>query len=209
MKSTRENLVVLDVETTGLDPEHHSLTAIGVGIEGLQSPTVYFVDQPFKEKEAIQWLARKIRECGSCKVGSWRIFDVPFVRTRARIHKLSDPFRRASGFIDLHRFAVKRLKSKGEDMHLSDVARMLGLGEKLFPSEDMPALYARWLGGDKEARERIVMHCHRDVELELGVYMTLKEVARKFHRSPLARRIEARLGPFGNFTGVFWNDPPI
>lgn len=191
-------LVVLDVETTGLDPKHHTLTAIGIGIEQMGRPMVYFVEQPYKERAAIRWLKRKLDRLGPHRVGSWRNFDVPFVRTRARIHRLPDPFERTSGFLDLQRFAVRKLK---RDVHLSDAGRLLGLGEKLFASEDLPALYARWLGGDARAKQKIVEHCRRDIELEMGVYQRLKSITGVFKKglsgpfAPMAPILGLQLRP--------------
>ena len=188
--------MVLDVETTGIDPRFHILTAIGIGVEH-SKPAVYFVDQPFKERAAIQWLARRLNRLAPCRIGSWRNFDVPFVRKRALVHRLPDPFQQARGFMDLHRFAVRKLK---RDVHLSDAGRLLGLGEKLFSSEDMPALYARWLGGDPEAKRRIVLHCQRDIELEMGVYQKLKSFAGNFRQGLTS----FKPGTFGKLPAVRW-----
>jgi len=168
---------VRDVETTGLDPQQHTLTAVGIGAEQLEKPLVYFVEQPYREKAAIKWLTRKLEEFKPYRVGCWRNFDVPFVRKRARVHRLPDPFSGARGFIDLHRFAVRKLR---RDVHLSDAGRLLGIGEKLFASEDMPALYTQWLKGDTEAKIKIVRHCQRDIELEMGVYRRLREISHNF-----------------------------
>ncbi|MEW6222868.1 MAG: ribonuclease H-like domain-containing protein [Candidatus Hadarchaeota archaeon] len=167
-------VIGLDVETMGLNPESKSITAIGLGIPEKKQFTVYFVRKPLQERNALKWLHKKIQQNLPCRVVTWRDFDVDFIRVRAKINRVSDPLASASELLDLHECALDSIVPDGGDIHLTDAANMFGLNNRKTPSREMPALYVRWLAGDKSAREKIISHCHEDIFMMLGVYSVLK-----------------------------------
>ncbi len=167
------NVVGLDVETMGLDPEHKSLTTIGVYLPKNKSVITYFIEKPSEEREAIRWFGEKLKESAPCRLVTWRDFDVGFIQVRAAKYGLPNPFENISAYIDLHECAANRIQYDGGDIHLTDAADMFGLNTRKVPSENMPALYLRWLGGDSSCRRKIEGHCKQDVEMMMGVYKKL------------------------------------
>lgn len=166
-------VVGLDVETMGLDAEHKQLTTIGLGFIG-KPVEAFFIERPQEEHNGIRWVRKKIEENSPCRVVTWRDFDVGFIRTRAALNGMPDPFAKGGEYLDLHECAAKNIQYDGGDIHLVNAASLFGLNVRKIPSEEMPALYTRWLAGDRSARDRIVEHCKRDIDMMMGVYQRLK-----------------------------------
>ncbi len=167
------NVVGLDVETMGLDPEHKSLTTIGVYLPKIDSVVTYFIEKPSEERNALLWLGKQLKESAPYRLVAWRDFDIGFIQVRAAKCGVPDPFENLSTYIDLHECAANRIQYDGGDIHLTEAADMFGLNRREISSESMPALYLRWLGGDLNSRHKIEEHCKQDVEMVMGIYKRL------------------------------------
>ena len=117
----------LDIETSGLDPEKHFITCIGIssehGIHQFSSSAKSFREEPLvAEKRLIaeffEWIVKKYSEPVTVLCYNGLSFDYPFIFKRAHLHSLKVPRLFAtSKVIDVMVFARKlagRLISKDE-----------------------------------------------------------------------------------------------
>lgn len=161
-----KNYVVLDCETTGLEPGTYILTAVGIG----RSPDdieVSHIESDDDEPDLIRWVEEKLSSYDTKNVVCWNAkFDFRFIRTRAMIQGMTDPLRNSKMVDD----ALWFKKFTEMDRHnLEHVARVLGIGAKTGKGHEMPKLYY------EEKYDQIVEHCKKDVELTIRVHKRILE----------------------------------
>lgn len=165
-----KDYVVLDCETTGLEPSTYILTAVGIG----SSPSnikVEHIEEDADEPELIRWVGKKLSSYDTKNVVCWSAkFDFRFIRTRAMIQGMVDPLRGSEMVDDALWF---KKFTKMDEHNLEHVAGVLGIGAKVGKSHEMPKLY------HEGKYDQIVEHCRKDVELTIKVHERILETVGK------------------------------
>lgn len=172
--------VVLDSETTGVEPETYILTAVGIG-STQDDVEVYHIEDNDEEPELIKWIGGKLDSYSTKNVVCWNAqFDFRFIRTRAMIWGIPDPLRGYEMVDDALWF--KKFTEMDRN-NLEHVARALGMGTKVGRGHEMPKLF------HQGKHDKIVDHCKRDVELTIRVHERILET--EGFREPKPRKKEA------------------
>lgn len=144
----------MDIETTGVDPNNSQIVSIALqNLKDLE-PSVCFANE--SELETIGWLREQLPD--SCKIYTWRPFDVLFISQRCGIHNVENPvFGYDINYVDLH----NTIAENKEDCSLqaaSDLSSDTGIS-----GSDVPKEYERYLKGSDLAKRRIIRHNKLDV----------------------------------------------
>ena len=168
---------ILDVESTGLQPDLYRLVAVGVlilpmGREGARPQVkAFFVDEPTDECEraVIEGAVPVLHDAAT--VYTWRgeQFDMPFLLARALRHGIHMPWL-PEKHVDLSEVVRAFLVSSHPQAKVPTLDRMceflFGYKRKLrLRGFDIPELYEAWQEGDGEAREQILEHLREDLEM--------------------------------------------
>lgn len=168
--------VVIDVETEGLKPEVHQLTAVGIGSprEGVD---VEHVESAEEETRLIRWIEETLSSYDTPSVVGWNTkFDFRFVMTRAMSYGVPSPL---SGYEMVDDMVWFKKFTNIDEYSLDHVADFLDLGPKIALGEDMPKLY------HEGKYKKIVEHCRRDVALTMDIHERILEAVDK--ESPESR----------------------
>jgi len=113
----------------------------------------------FNDKRLIQDMVRDLKKFTRV-VGFYSTkFDIPFVRTRALMHKIDFPIYKELYHTDLY-YNVKN-KFKLRSNHLSNACKAFGIPAKYHPFEMEP--WAKAMSGDKKALDYVLIHNKEDV----------------------------------------------
>lgn len=104
-----------------------------------------------------------------------RFFDVPFLRTRAMVHKL----RPLPDVVIVDPVLVARRKLRFQRNSLARMLDTLGLSDKKTPL-DLSVWTDVILNGNPDAMDIIVDHCEADVRALSGLLMEVKPFIRQF-----------------------------
>lgn len=90
-----ENILFIDIETTGLSREHTDLYLIGCAHfdENGYNTIQWFADSPTEETDIIKAFIEYIKDRFTCLIHyNGNHFDIPYLKYKAGSHGLSDPF---------------------------------------------------------------------------------------------------------------------
>jgi hypothetical protein len=164
----------LDIETNAKKANEGMVVAIGL-LTG-DEPEVMFAESFEEERKALEWLKNKLNNCDLIVTWYGSGFDIPFLCTRALIHKIDLSELNEIQMLDLCQWSRARLLLSSYS--LESVARFLeingGKGFKEFHGTDILALFKLAERGDNEARKLIIEHCKDDIVVLKLVHEKLK-----------------------------------
>ncbi len=113
----REDILFIDIETTGLSPKNSILYLIGTGFyrDGKWQICQFFSESDIHEEEVLSAFSDFSRNFKMVVHFNGDRFDIPYLQARYQEHKLSDPFANLTS-LDLYKI-VKPLK---QQLGLSD-----------------------------------------------------------------------------------------
>ena len=149
---------------------------IAIGLLANSEPEVRFAGSIEEEKRMLEWLKNKLNNCNLIVTWYGSGFDIPFLCTRALIHKIDLSELNEIQMLDLCQWSRARLLLSSYS--LESVARFLeingGKGFKEFHGTDILALFKLAERGDNEARKLIIEHCKDDIVVLKLVHEKLK-----------------------------------
>lgn len=161
----------LDIETSSKKADDGMVVAIGLLIG--DKPEVRFADSFDEERKALEWLCEKLEDCDEIVTWYGSGFDIPFLSTRALVHKIDLTKLTELRMLDLYEWSRANLLLYSYS--LESVARFLGVSSgKNFHGSDVPTLFKLVERGDVEARRLIVEHCEEDITLLKLVHERMK-----------------------------------
>ena len=164
----------VDIETNSKKADEGMIIAIGLLIG--DELEVMFADSFEGERKALEWLREKLKGCDELVTWYGSGFDIPFLCTRALIHKIDLSELDEIQMLDLCQWSRARLLLSSYS--LESVARFLeingGKGFKEFHGTDILALFKLAERGDNEARKLIIEHCKDDIVVLKLVHEKLK-----------------------------------
>ena len=180
--SPKPRVGYLDIETTGLSPQHAQVTVLGVlcAHKAAWRLSQFFVDSPGNEREVLK-RARKVLESLDYVVTyNGRAFDLPFLRQRAQLHGLRWPWVETLDLLPLAR-RFRMQTGRIESCQLGSVMAAFGLERNdALGGADCIDAYQRWLQrGRKRDRAGILEHNAVDIwalpEVERALSAALEE----------------------------------
>ncbi|RLF11589.1 MAG: hypothetical protein DRJ69_01735 [Thermoprotei archaeon] len=182
------NEVILDIETTGLEPDIYRVVAIGLMDAETGEADIIFVECERDEDEgaAIERAAEALFRAE--RVFTWRGkgLDLPFLMARALRHGLDLSWLpgRHLDLAEVVRWFFVGWKDIKKTPSLDRMCEFLfGYKRKLrLRGRDIPDLYERWQGGDGGARETIVEHLREDLEMTRMVLGRLRPYVEAYER---------------------------
>jgi len=155
-------VLFLDVESTGLEAESSFVVGVGFMYED-GSWRHSFASSLSDEAKVVAEAIEEASRFDSVVTWNGLSFDIPMLVARALANGVDPSPLLKPRHIDLYRVFrdLVRLGRYG----LDDVAKFLGVPKKVqLKGSDMPPLYLRALGGDREALKVIEEHCYDDLQ---------------------------------------------
>ena len=99
-----EDILFIDIETTGLSPRNSELYLIGAGFyqDGNWMISQFFAQSTAQEEEVLSAFSDFSRNFSKLVHFNGDRFDIPFLQSKYEEHKLSDPFENMESF-DLYK----------------------------------------------------------------------------------------------------------
>ena len=144
----RDSIVFIDTETTGLSRGTGTIAfMIGLahfGDDGLIAEQIV-VDEPAKEREALELLASRLANCELLISFNGRSFDLPILEARACVNRISAKFDKPH--LDLLPLSRRLWRSRLTDCRLGTIERELLAFHRIsdLPGAEAPAAYLRYL----------------------------------------------------------------
>lgn len=163
--------IIVDVETTGLDPTNSELTAIGINING--KITLFCRDKnKITEKVILEQFWDKITEyINPVMIGFNFLFDINFLRVRSQLHDVTQP---VCSFSD----AEVRLRDMRLILNPDKYAKgTLTTYCKKYGIADGDTTTGKEMIGfwNNNELDKIAVHLRYDVEKELELWNKIKE----------------------------------
>lgn len=168
------NVVVADIETTGLSPKRSAVIlggavfADGDGRKAVQ----YFADSPEDERELLERYGQLLAQADVIVTFNGQRFDLPFLRTRMEKHGLSAKLLERPYSMDIYRILryhsylpeiLPNLKQKTVEAYLGDSSRRRDEIDGA-QSVELYQQYRRSSGAQRERLlERILLHNRDDI----------------------------------------------
>jgi uncharacterized protein YprB with RNaseH-like and TPR domain len=155
-------VLFLDVESTGLEAESSFVVGVGFMYED-GSWRHSFASSLSDEAKVVAEAVEEASKFDAVVTWNGLGFDIPMLVARALVNGVDPSPLLRPRHIDLYRVfrELVRLGRYG----LDDVAKFLGIPKKVqLKGSDMPPLYLRALGGDREALKVIEEHCYDDLQ---------------------------------------------
>lgn len=157
-------LGVLDIETTGLNPQRSQFVLGGLLIPRRDGLLVqqFFSEGPEHEQETLQAYLKAIEETDVLLTYNGQHFDIPFIKTRSRIRQM--PFN-----LDLYLLVKNHcpIRTFLPNLKQKTVENFMGLWEHRsdeISGKESVDLYYRYLSEkDPVLKEKILLHNHDDV----------------------------------------------
>ncbi len=163
--------IVLDIETTGLNPLEDEIVAVGIRTpEGTSVRTA----EDHSERALIDFVLVELSRWPNPVLVGYNItgFDLPFLTARGLRYSLPAHLLRRCYRVDLLQVVRRYLLPNGRYCKLRDIAAFLGIEVDDEVSEaDVPELarQGRW--------EEVRNHCEKDVELTYRLFRRLEHLA--------------------------------
>ncbi len=165
--------VILDIETTGLEPLRDKIIVIGV--MDVESGEIEIIDCSDNEEMGLRAFWGCVESRNIDKLYGFNIdFDWTFIKLRSLKYRIKMKyFKRYENRIDLRQILNSNRFAKGT---LKDYAEFLGL----YINDDccghtVPELYELYKLGNEKALEDIIRHLKRDLERTKYIYDILVE----------------------------------
>lgn len=158
----------LDIETTGLWARRHHVTVVGIATATPRGRKLeqFFVHEPRAEADVLEQVLGRLREVKRVVVYNGISFDLPFLRERARKHRMTLPWLEACDLLPLARGWRRRYGAPASCTLQSVLAHFRIHREDRSRGGDVVEAYERWLDdGDETARDLILDHNAEDVLL--------------------------------------------
>jgi len=161
----------LDIETTSKKADDGIIITIGVLVG--DEPELVFAANLEEERNALQWLKEKLKDCELIITWYGSGFDIPFIITRALAQKIEFNELFEIPMLDLCEWSKAHLLVSSHS--LQSVARFLGVWKAgNFAGPDVHTLYKLFIHGNQEAKRLIIQHCREDIVLLKRVHEKLK-----------------------------------
>ncbi|HYF92097.1 MAG TPA: ribonuclease H-like domain-containing protein [Symbiobacteriaceae bacterium] len=158
----------LDIETTGLSPDSAQVTLVGlVYADGpVRRLEQFFADDPDGEAEVLRAAARRLRAFDTTVTYNGTTFDLPFLRTRARLAGVPWPRLQTYDLLQVAR-AWRQAYGQLRDCRLQTVMAHFQVGRQDETSgREMVEAYYKWLRtGIASYRDLILEHNAEDLLL--------------------------------------------
>ncbi|MEW6723613.1 MAG: ribonuclease H-like domain-containing protein [Bacillota bacterium] len=158
----------LDIETTGLDPDHAHVTLVGVAWEerGVRWLEQFFVDEPKDEEDLLRAVANRLRRFSGLVTYNGHFFDLRFLRVRTSTLGVGWPNLEHLDLLHVAR-EWQRNHNLLPDCRLQTVMAFFRLGRTDHTSgHEMVQAYQRWLKTrDPVHRDLILEHNAQDLML--------------------------------------------
>lgn len=168
-----ENIGYFDIESSNLSSDFGTVLCYAIKHkEGLitNSLTPQEIKEGIYDKRLLTDLCKDLRKFHRIITWYGYKFDIPFVRSRAILHKLDFPLYKEVSHTDAYQKAkilIRTLHSK----RLGVVAQFYGIKAKEHPLN--PTVWLRCLSGDQEALDFVQTHCNEDVNSLEAVWKRL------------------------------------
>lgn len=163
--------IILDIETTGLNPLEDEIVAVG-----MRTPNALEVHtaEDNTERGLIDRVLVELSRWSNPVLVGYNItgFDLPFLTARGLKHSLPVHVLRDCYRIDLMHVVQRYLLTNRKYCKLSKIASFLGVdGDDDVTGSDIPELVrqGRW--------EEVERHCRKDVETTYALFRRLQELA--------------------------------
>lgn len=178
-------MIFVDTETTSLNADTGIMNTIGIILPSGETKLL-FADDVEKEKEIIQEALNLLKKFPNEQIIMWYSdFDIPFMVTRAIKNGLDISEIYNFQIIDLCKLVQYNLKFSSNK--LDDVAKFFNVDKNLhFTGKEMHMLYMSAIKGDKDSREKILLHCQDDLNALKEIFNKLSAyiknwTTKKFH----------------------------
>ncbi len=186
----------LDTETTGLAGGTGTLVfLVGVGrFEGEEFVVrQYFLRQPHEEAAMLQQLQALLEECTGLVTFNGKSFDIPLLRTRAVLHRLSVDFERLHHFDVLH--AARRLwKDQVDSCSLGGLESSILRQHRQqdIPGALIPQIYFDFLrNGEASRLPEVLAHNRQDIVSTVALLVRIAQLV----QNPLQDKRGAPISP--------------
>ncbi len=166
-KGLVENIAYFDIESSNLSSDFGTVICYALKHkDGLisNSITPQEIKEGIYDNRLLNDLCKDLRKFHRIITWYGYKFDIPFIRSRAILHKLDFPLYKEVYHTDAYQVAkilIRTLHSK----RLGVVASFYGIKAKEHPLN--PTIWLRCLSGDQEALDFVQTHCNEDtVSLE-------------------------------------------
>ncbi len=153
---SREQVALVDIETTGRTPGYDQITVIGLA-DGSQA-RAFVAERPLPGDEPLDDFPEAVRDYRLLVTFNGIQFDVPFIEKHFR----AQHFRFAMPHLDL----MWPARALGLTGGLKDMEKILGISRdddiKEIRGNQAITLWGAWRSGDRQAYERLVEYCKAD-----------------------------------------------
>lgn len=161
----------LDIETISKKADQGMVIAIGL-LKG-EEPEVRFAETLEEERRLLEWLRKELEGCNKLVTWYGSGFDIPFLFTRAALHKVDLKKFFDISMLDLCEWCRGHMIFSSYS--LESVAKFFGAQRKIeFHGSDVGTLFKLIARGNFEARKHIVDHCKEDLILLKYVHEKLR-----------------------------------
>ncbi len=188
--SNMEEILFVDIETTGLSPKSSDIYLIGTAFleNGKWRIRQFFAENETEEEMVLSEFADFAMSFARVVHFNGDRFDIPFLQSKYEEHKLSDPFARMVSF-DMYKWVKPYKQQLGlADCKQKTIEKFLGIDrEDKYDGGKLIAVYKDYEESkDKELLRLLLLHNYEDVKgmLQLAPILIYKRFFELFSNLP-------------------------
>ncbi len=165
---SKEKLLLIDIETTGLSPKNSDIYLVGTGYfrDGSWHIDQFMAENTAGEEEILSAFSDLSRGFTHLLHFNGDRFDIPFMRNKYEEHKLSDPFEKMTS-LDIYKIVKPYKIPLGlPDCKQKTVELFLGIDRRdKYNGGELVSIYDDFAeSGDKKLLEILLLHNYDDVK---------------------------------------------
>ncbi len=173
MECNMEDILFLDIETTGLSPRNSEIYLIGTASyrDGGWTISQFFAEKTQEEEQVLSQFSDFSRSFTYAVHFNGDRFDIPFLKSKYEEHKLTDPFERLKSF-DIYKWVKPLKRQLGlADCKQKTVEKFLGVDRQdEYDGGRLIAVYKDYEeSGSDELLKLLLLHNFEDVKGMLGL----------------------------------------
>lgn len=207
-----EEILFIDIETTGLSPRNSDLYMIGTGFveNGKWMIRQFFGESAQEEEKVLSEFSDFSRPFSRVVHFNGDRFDIPFLQSKYEEHKLTDPFERLSSF-DLYKWVKPYKRALGlQDCKQKTIEKFLKIArEDQYDGGKLIAVYKDYEESrDNELLELLLLHNFEDVKgmMRMTPILTYGNFIKMFGNLP---KVSVRTDEEINEKDYIDNDLPV